>query len=256
MGAYLSAFIDCFSYEGRVDAVLMARVWRSVRLDSRSRGLELPAALVRALWLLSRQNAFDCAGTRSLLRAAAADLDAFLSVWNYPEFYSDAGRRAAAIRGGLHQASKDGGHPGLGRALRFLDEGESALLCMPLPAVYPGARIALQIIKKSGSPAAEVCFAPHNLPLNTAVLSGLGLRRPPRRGIPGRPRLIIGDSIFSYRSASAAGAPFFPIIRGREDECWTSLSDWGLRLFLEGRGAPAGRLTSDFLQSLPATPLI
>lgn len=264
MGAYLSAFIDNFGFEGRsagdrdIDATLLARIWRTVRLSTRSRGLELPLSLARALRLLSRQPEAASLETRSRLASIAAGLEGYLSRWNYPEFFCAPERRPAFIEEGLRQLSRNGGRPDLARVLAFLKEAEENAAALPADRPYSGALIALSgqnrrhLIPGQARPA--YCLVPCPRPANAPETKRLGIRRPPRSG-RGRRILVVGDSYASYLAAQIRGQSFFPLIPGREDECWTALADWGLPRFLSGESSPAGLYTADFLSALPPQPL-
>lgn len=68
--------------------------------------------------------------------------------------------------------------------------------------------------------------------------------------------LMIGDALGDLKAARDAGALFYPINPGREEESWERLYDEALPRFLAGdfAGAYADRLSEEFVQLLPETP--
>jgi phosphoglycolate phosphatase-like HAD superfamily hydrolase len=64
--------------------------------------------------------------------------------------------------------------------------------------------------------------------------------------------LMIGDAPGDLEAARAAGASFYPVIPGREEESWIRLQEEGLPKFFGGtfRGEYENQLADDFLQIL------
>ncbi len=64
--------------------------------------------------------------------------------------------------------------------------------------------------------------------------------------------LIIGDAISDMEVAKSIGALFYPIIPGREENCWRRLEEKALDAFFEGRykGDYEDRLITEFLEVL------
>ena len=64
--------------------------------------------------------------------------------------------------------------------------------------------------------------------------------------------LMIGDAIGDMEAAKSIGALFYPIIPGREENCWRRLEEKSLNAFFEGRykGSYEDRLIEEFLEVL------
>ena len=63
--------------------------------------------------------------------------------------------------------------------------------------------------------------------------------------------LMVGDSMGDMRSAEACGISFFPIMHGRENECWRELCEAGLSRLLDGTfsGEYQRRIKNEFLNN-------
>jgi phosphoglycolate phosphatase-like HAD superfamily hydrolase len=68
--------------------------------------------------------------------------------------------------------------------------------------------------------------------------------------------LMIGDAPGDQKAAQANGVLFFPIIPGREEECWSKLNSEGLNHFFNGTysGAYQNSLVAEFDKALPENP--
>lgn len=66
--------------------------------------------------------------------------------------------------------------------------------------------------------------------------------------------LVVGDALGDLDAARCSGASFFPVIPGREEECWAELLSTGIGRFLGGERSPSNGLLGDFLAALPASP--
>lgn len=68
--------------------------------------------------------------------------------------------------------------------------------------------------------------------------------------------LMIGDAPGDQKAAEANNVLFFPIIPGREEECWAKLNEEGLNRFFNGTfaGAYEENLKREFSSALPENP--
>ncbi|MGN1360258.1 MAG: HAD family hydrolase [Kiritimatiellia bacterium] len=68
--------------------------------------------------------------------------------------------------------------------------------------------------------------------------------------------LMVGDALGDLKAARQAGALFYPIVPGHEEESWQRFCEEAYPRFLEGRyaGTYADKLVQDFENCLPATP--
>jgi phosphoglycolate phosphatase-like HAD superfamily hydrolase len=68
--------------------------------------------------------------------------------------------------------------------------------------------------------------------------------------------LLLGDAPGDLEAAQEAGVSFFPIVPGREEECWKRFGDEALDRFLAGNydSDYADGLVGTFLKALPAQP--
>lgn len=246
---YLPAFIGRFAWGA--DASLCASIWRSVALGSRLRGEDPQVILAAALRLLNTH-------FPSVRRAAVArSIEVRLS----------AGGPGLAAPG-------FGPSDPAGELVRdWISMAEGLLEEAGLPVVFPGARAFLQRLPIE-FPSSDVLVwsrLPEASALNAWEMAGMGtcfgriagrergdmaeyLRSALGSGYDTKPVLVIGSCRSAWLAAQAAGARFFPIVPGRESECWDELSGRALAW------SPAGSVPlprgdfSDFLECACAEP--
>lgn len=233
----------------------LREVWRFVNLESRSRGANRYRALVQALRLLPGHP--RAGRRREAWSRLASDLELWLASEPAP---SGASLERAVARG----------FPRLEPALAWSRAVDGAIGLLPPPAAYEGARRALpaiaaraDILVLTGAPEAAVRseWTAAGLLAYAAAVDGqergpkataLAARRAGRYA-PGRV-LVVGDAMGDLEAARSADASFFPIVPGREEECWDCFAREGLERFASGERSPGRGLLADFLDALPADP--
>jgi len=68
--------------------------------------------------------------------------------------------------------------------------------------------------------------------------------------------LMVGDALGDLKAARAAGALFYPVVPGREDESWRVFYEVIIEQFLSGQYSPdtEAKFLMDFEKALPKTP--
>jgi phosphoglycolate phosphatase-like HAD superfamily hydrolase len=68
--------------------------------------------------------------------------------------------------------------------------------------------------------------------------------------------LMVGDALGDLKAARAAGALFYPVVPGREDESWRIFYEVIIEQFLSGQYTPdtEAKFLTDFEKALPKTP--
>ena len=68
--------------------------------------------------------------------------------------------------------------------------------------------------------------------------------------------LMVGDALGDFKAARAAGALFYPVVPGREDESWRVFQETIIEQFLSGQYTPdtEAKFLTDFEKALPKTP--
>ena len=72
------------------------------------------------------------------------------------------------------------------------------------------------------------------------------------KGFDGKDMLMIGDATGDYSAAKKAGARYYPIIPGKESECWKALKETYFDMFLKGEytNETEENLYNEFLENL------
>jgi phosphoglycolate phosphatase-like HAD superfamily hydrolase len=253
--AFIPAFVGHFAPRHPEAA---GEVWRFVNLESRSRGTNRYKALSQSLRLLKGHPAAgkgDVAWTRT-----ASAIEAWLA------------REPSPSLGTLKRAAFEDSV--LGSVLDWTLAVDAAIAGLPLPKAFPAAvaalpRIALagEILVLTAAPEAAVArewkeagilgwtggIAGQERGPKAACLAAAQAGRSPAAG-GGCRVLVVGDAMGDLEAARCNGAAFFPVIPGREDECWTELASSGLERFAAGERSPSSGLLADFMAALPATP--
>jgi phosphoglycolate phosphatase-like HAD superfamily hydrolase len=226
-------------------------VWRHVNLGSRSRGINRYRALGQSLRLLPRHP--QAGRVDPLWLATANALEAWLATEPSP---SRAHLEAQVPRGPL------------ARVLAWTVEVDSAMTALGAFPVFRGALAALPALAAAGD-LLVLSAAPEDrlrAEWRRAGLLGFataidGQDRGPKAAClasrsagrtSGGRVLVLGDSPADLEVARGNSAAFFPIIPGREEECWALLLETGLPRFLDGERSPGRGLIADFLRALPA----
>jgi len=242
-------------FRGKADREVLLEVWRFVNLRSRSRGANRYRALAQALRLLPGH-------PRSGRRAQAwQGLASDLELWLASEPAPSGPALERAVSRGLSR---------LEPVLAWSRAADEAIADLPPPPAYEGARRALpaiaakaDILVLTGAPEAAVRSEWAAAGLASYASAVDGQERGPKAAAlaarragsyaPGRV-LVVGDAMGDLEAARSADASFFPIVPGREEECWELFLAEGLSRFAAGERSPGRGLLADFLDALPVDP--
>jgi phosphoglycolate phosphatase-like HAD superfamily hydrolase len=253
--AFLPAFAAHFAPR---EAVAAAEVWRFVNLESKSRGINRYRALAQSLRLLKTHPLV------SRVERRWTDIAVRLEAWLACEPCPSISSLSLAIAGRGADAAA------LFAVLEWSRAVDAAVASLHAPRPFPGALAALPLLSRpaelfvlSGASTATVIAEWRQAGILEYVVAIDGQDRGPKsvclaaraaaRG-PSRPVLVVGDAPGDLEAARCAGAAFFPIIPGREDECWDILASSGISRFLAGERSPGQGLLADFLAALPVSP--
>lgn len=243
---------------------VLLEVWRFVNLESRSRGQNRYRALAQALRLLASHP--ELGPPKPLWRRNAEALEAWLSLEPSP---SRASLAREVLRG-----------KALGRALvpilEWSAEVDAAIALLPPPPPFKSALAALpmlarkaELIVLSSGPTTMIRAEWKRVGALEKVNAVLGQERGSKAQAlaayvantaegEDRPRdrriLLIGDAFGDLETARSLGTAFFPILPGREEECWSLLIAEGFERFLVGETAPGPGLLTDFLATPASDP--
>ncbi len=248
--AFMPAFIRHFApaCPGAASAV-----WRFVNLESRNRGCNRYRALVQCLRLLPGHPLVQKADPA--WHRTAAFLEAWLS--------SEPGPSKSSLKRAVSTS-----YAALAPVLSWTEDVDSAIAFLEPSRAFAGALAAIPAIAMSGellvlSAAPEAMV---RLEWKAAGILGFagdidGQERGPKVSClasraAGRSGavLVVGDSPGDLEVARSSGAAFFPIIAGREEECWSLFIESGFPRFLEGERSPGRGLLCTFLAAFPLDP--
>ena len=248
---FFPAFVQHF---GMKDAMVQAReTWEFVNLYSKTRGVNRFKAAV---------NTVDMLATRPELRGLSMPSVEGLREWTRRE----PRLGEAALREEFHRQP----HPDLERALAWSEDVTEAVKRIvrdipPFPGVMDvlesaGPRADLMVVSQAPTEDLQREWVEHGIAHHVQciagqergskgdLLSGATLNRYQRHHV-----LMVGDSPGDLAAAQKAGALFFPIVPGREEESWKRLNQEGLERFFDDRfaGEYQDFLLEDYDAALP-----
>lgn len=242
---YLPAFAGCFSWGS--DPSTCASLWRALALGSKLRGQDPLLILLSALRLLNRNSP-------SIRRAAVIRvLDLYL---------------ANPSRDPLGFAASPSGSPER-LILDWMSMSNALLDAEGYPPEFGSAREFLRNLKTL-APRAEILVhssLPEAVALNQWEMAGLGesflriagaergdfaayLRTALKNGYDADPILVIGTTGMAWQAAQSAGARFFPIVPGAEEQSWQNLSEVFFPAFMRGESAFIDRDSRSFMRMM------
>lgn len=173
----------------------------------------------------------------------------------------------------LKDAAAKSGHPVFQKALTWSEQINRRIAEMvhgvpPFPGVRPAlvkmaAFADLVVVSQTPGEALEREWEEHGLDRFPAIIAGqeMGAKTDHLRMAAGGKYaqgrvLMIGDALGDLQAARGAGAFFFPINPGREEESWERLQGEGLDRFRNGTygGAYESGLIDEFERLLPEKP--
>jgi hypothetical protein len=242
--AYLPAFAGLFSWGA--DIRVCSEIWRAVALSSRMRGENPLFVLSSALRLLNSYSP-------SILRSAVIKV-----------------LESSTIKGGekaLFSLNEKSNAERL--VIDWLAMAEGLMEDMGNPAHFAIAEDFLKNVKHMAPNANVLVYStlPEANALNEWEMAGLGdcflriagaergdlseyMRVALAAGFDTMPILMIGSTRYSWLAAQSAGARFFPIMPGREEESWKILAERFFPAFLRGDSFSAAIDTSDFIRTI------
>ncbi|PIE04422.1 MAG: haloacid dehalogenase [Spirochaetales bacterium] len=247
---FCPAFINNYALQGAAGAA--RETWEFVNLYSKTRGINRFPALIRAIKLLSSRPELTSRGI------TPPPVDELLA-WTE--------REKRLSQDTLNAELQVNAHPQLQRALAWSKDVNAAVKKIvrnlpPYPQVkeiLPRAQKQADLMVVSQTPAAalEREWGENGLTPFVRVIAGQergtktehlqlaaeGKYAPERI-------LMIGDAPGDLKAARAAGALFYPIIPGREEESWNCFRDEALERFF--RGTYAGSYQQDLLAAFDA----
>ncbi len=233
---------------------ILEGIWRFVNLGSRQRGINRFKGLSACLHLALRHPQTARAMKRE--EPVVAALDAWLAVEGSPS----RGRLETAL------ASRKV-DPMLEKVLIWSIAVDESIAGLPPPAAFAGARAALpllgeaELIVLTAGPSGAIARDWQEAGILHHVASIAGQERGPKgpsllaamegRYAPERV-LVVGDAPGDLEAARSAGAFFYPIVPGREEESWASFASGYLGAFMAG-SAPAAPIAA-FFDAMPLSP--
>lgn len=219
---FMPAFASFFG--SGADRRSLDEIWRFVNLESRLRGAHRYMALAAALRIGARHPRVGAVMRRR--EGVAAALEAWLAQESTP----------SKSRLELALAAKRVDRL-LAPVLDWSQAVDEAIAGLPLPRPFRGALSALPLLV-AGSELMVLTASPA-----AAVMEGR---------FESEHVLVVGDAPGDLESARAAGAQFFPVLPGREEESWQDFRREFLPRFLAGK-SPRSPIAA-FLDALPQDP--
>jgi phosphoglycolate phosphatase-like HAD superfamily hydrolase len=225
------AFVRRFGLEKVRESA--SRTWEQVNLRSRARGENRFKALVLAL---------------EKLRSDPSVLELGFSPPRLTELEAWIGRSSNHSEEALRVEALSGGSSELRNVLAWSTEANEAVGALDPPASFKGARRALDaafgmadVYVVSMAPKAHVereWAAAGILDRAWAIAGQEGGAKAAQiataKDLAPSDALMVGDAPGDYEAARAAGARFYPIIPGAEEESWARFNEHVLRAWLEG----------------------
>ena len=252
---FCPAFVNHYDLQGV--SRFAREVWEFVNLYSTTRGVNRFKAVLRALELCRERPEVEARGVEPPQLPGLIDWTSRESKLGNPALEAEVA------------ASRD---PDLVRALAWSKDVNDAVAKIvrnvpPFPSVgsflsAAGARADLMVVSQTPLDALEREWEEHGIAVSVDFIAGqeLGTKGEHLQGAAADYKaghiLMIGDAPGDKKAADAVDAFFFPIIPGREEECWQELVNTGLGRFFSGTfaGDYERSLLGDFQKALPERP--
>ncbi len=252
---FCPAFVNHFALQGV--SRFAREVWEFVNLYSTTRGINRFKAVLRALDLCRERREVQARGVKPPSLPGLVD-------WVSRETKLGNPALEAAV---AREQNED-----LGKALAWSKDVNDAVGTIvrnvpPFPSVQgflevAGEKADLMVVSQTPIEALEREWEEHGIARSVDFIAGQELGTKGEHLLGGTSDyesghvLMIGDAPGDKHAADAVEALFFPIIPGREEECWQELVGTGLERFFSGTftGDYQSSLLSEFEKALPEQP--